>query len=86
MGARRRTGAAQQQLRAFSRTEATPIPAALTALADTPHREAAENPIGPCGLHRPRVGSHRVAHQVEDGELIILVVEIGDRREIFRGI
>ncbi len=57
--------------------------AALTALGDDPYREDADikKLAGPSGLHRPRVGSYRVAYQVLDGELVVLAVKVGDRRD-----
>ncbi len=64
------------------------ILAALTALGDDPFREDADikKLTGPSGLYRLRVGSYRVAYRVEDGELLILVVKIGDRRDVYRSI
>ncbi|MFD7922323.1 type II toxin-antitoxin system RelE/ParE family toxin [Streptomyces sp. NPDC059740] len=82
------TAAAQRQLRAIDRPAAMRILAALTALGDDPYREDADikELAGPSGLYRLRVGSHRVAYRVEDGELVVLVVKVGDRREVYRGI
>ncbi|MFJ4704837.1 type II toxin-antitoxin system RelE/ParE family toxin [Streptomyces anulatus] len=80
------TAAAQRQLRAIDRPTAMRILAALTALGDDPYREDADikKLTGPSGLYRLRVGSYRVAYQVEDGELIILVVKVGNRRDVYR--
>ncbi|MFF2539019.1 type II toxin-antitoxin system RelE family toxin [Streptomyces cyaneofuscatus] len=82
------TAAAQRQLRALDRPAAMRILAALTALGDDPYREDADikKLTGPSGLYRLRVGSYRVAYQVEDGELIILVVKVGDRRDVYRSL
>jgi mRNA interferase RelE/StbE len=82
------TAAAQRQLRAIDRPSAMRILAALTALGDDPYREDADikKLTGPSGLYRLRVGSYRVAYQVEDGELIILVVKVGNRRDVYRSI
>lgn len=82
------TTAAQRQLRAIDRPAAMRILAALTALGDDPYREDADikKLTGPSGLHRLRVGSYRVAYQVEQGELIVLVVKVGDRRDVYRSI
>ncbi|MFJ9414464.1 type II toxin-antitoxin system RelE/ParE family toxin [Streptomyces sp. NPDC101227] len=79
---------AQRQPRAIDRPAAMRILAALTALGDDPYREDAdvEKLSGPSGLYRLRVGNYRVAYQVADGELIILVVKIGDRRDVYRTI
>ena len=31
-----------------------------------------------------RVGNYRIAYQVNDGELVVLVVKVGNRRDIHR--
>ncbi|MEU2392975.1 type II toxin-antitoxin system RelE/ParE family toxin [Streptomyces sp. NPDC007369] len=82
------TTAAQRQLRAIDKPAAMRILAALTALGDDPYREDADvkKLRGPSGLYRLRVGSYRIAYQVLDGELVILVVKVGDRRDVYRGI
>ncbi|MGW2713843.1 type II toxin-antitoxin system RelE/ParE family toxin [Streptomyces argyrophyllae] len=80
------TTAAQRQLRAISRPDAMRILTALTALGEDPYREDADvkKLTGPSGLYRLRVGSYRVAYQLNDGELVILVVKVGDRRNVYR--
>jgi len=35
-------------------------------------------------LYRIRVGDYRVVYQIEDKDLMILVVNVGNRREIYR--
>ncbi|WP_426497807.1 type II toxin-antitoxin system RelE family toxin [Streptomyces sp. D54] len=80
------TAAAHRQLRAIDRPAAMRILAALTALGDDPYRVDADikKLTSPSGLYRLRVGSYRVAYRVEDGELIILVVKVGNRRDVYR--
>ncbi|HEX5568106.1 MAG TPA: type II toxin-antitoxin system RelE/ParE family toxin [Streptomyces sp.] len=82
------TTAAQRQLRAISRPDAMRILTALTALGDDPYREGADvkKLTGPSGLHLLRVGSHRVAYRVNNGELVVLVVKVGDRRDVHRNL
>jgi len=82
------TTAAQRQLRAISRLDAMRILTALTALGDDPYREDADvkKLTGPSGLYRLRVGSYRVAYQINDGELVILVVKVGDQRDVYRNL
>ncbi|MFD3910485.1 type II toxin-antitoxin system RelE/ParE family toxin [Streptomyces sp. NPDC058603] len=82
------TTAAQRQLRAIDRPAAMRILTALTALGDDPYRENADikKLTGPSGLYRLRVGNYRVAYQIDDGELLILVVKIGDRRDVYRNL
>ncbi|WP_335978298.1 MULTISPECIES: type II toxin-antitoxin system RelE family toxin [Streptomycetaceae] len=80
--------AAQRQLRAIDRPAAMRILTALTALGDDPYREDADvkKLIGPSDLYRLRVGAYRVAYRVEDGELLILVVKVGNRRDVYRAL
>ncbi|PJE95670.1 plasmid stabilization protein [Streptomyces carminius] len=82
------TTAAQRQLRAVSRPDAMRILTALTALGDDPYREDADvrKLTGPSGLYQLRVGNYRVAYQVNDGELVVLVVKVGDRRDVYRNL
>jgi mRNA interferase RelE/StbE len=39
---------------------------------------------GPEGFYRIRVGDYRVIYTVEDDRLIVLVVRIAHRREVYR--
>ncbi|WP_299540287.1 type II toxin-antitoxin system RelE/ParE family toxin [uncultured Streptomyces sp.] len=82
------TTTAQRQLRAVERPAAMRILAALTALGDDPYREDADvkKLVGSSGLYRLRVGNHRLAYQIENDELVILVVKAGDRRDVYRSI
>lgn len=82
------TTAAQRQIRAIDRPEAMRILTALTALGDDPYREDADikKLAGPSGLYRLRVGNYRVAYQVNDGELVVLVIKVGNRRDVYRGL
>ncbi|GAB2937582.1 type II toxin-antitoxin system RelE family toxin [Streptomyces heilongjiangensis] len=82
------TTAAQRQLRAVTRPDAMRILAALTALGEDPYRQDVDvkKLTGPSGLYRLRVGSYRVAYQVNDGELLVLVVKVGDRRDVYRNL
>lgn len=82
------TAAAQRRLRAISRTDAMRILTALTALGDDPCRQDADvkKLTGPSDLYRLRVGSYRVAYQINDGELVVLVVKVGDRRDVHRSL
>ncbi|WP_406008520.1 type II toxin-antitoxin system RelE/ParE family toxin [Streptomyces sp. NBC_00637] len=82
------TTAAQRQLRDIARLDAMRILTALTALGDDPYRQDADvkKLTGPSGLYRLGVGSYRVAYQINDGELVILVVKVGDRRDVYRNL
>jgi mRNA interferase RelE/StbE len=36
------------------------------------------------GLWRYRVGDHRIICEIKDKDIIILVIEIGDRKDVYR--
>ena len=44
--------------------------------------KALTGPLG--GLWRYRIGDFRVICKIQDGELRVLVVELGNRREVYR--
>ncbi len=54
------------------------------AVADDP-RQTGKALTGPLGnFWRYRVGDYRIICDIQDGELCVLVVEIGNRKEIYR--
>jgi mRNA interferase RelE/StbE len=80
------TAAARRQLRAIDQTTALGILHALSRLGDDPYRDDADvkKLSGHDDLYRLRVGMYRIAYLIDDGKLVILVVEVGHRREIYR--
>ncbi|MFG2377586.1 type II toxin-antitoxin system RelE/ParE family toxin [Streptomyces sp. NPDC048504] len=80
------TAAARRQLKVIDQTTALRILHALSRLGDDPYREDADvkKLSGHDDLYRLRVGVYRIAYTIDDGKLVILVVEVGHRREIYR--
>jgi mRNA interferase RelE/StbE len=74
------------QLRAIPQPAALTILRALTPLGDDPRRPDAnvKKLVGHEDRYRLRVGDYRVIYEVSDGQLIILIVGVGHRREIYR--
>jgi len=57
--------------------------AAIDALLDNPYRGTAlKGDLS--GLRRVRVGDYRVIYEINEGELIILVIRVAHRREVYR--
>lgn len=79
---------AQRQLRAIDRQQALRILTALTSLGDDPHRDDADSKklTGHDGLYRLRVGNYRVVYEIRDDVLVILVVNVGNRRDVYRNL
>jgi mRNA interferase RelE/StbE len=79
---------AVRQLRAIPQPAAMTILQALTPLGDDPRRPDAnvKKLAGYEDRYRLRVGDYRVIYDVTDKQLVILVVGVGHRREIYRAI
>jgi len=77
---------AVRQLREIPQSAALTILRALTPLGDDPRRADADvkKLAGYDDRYRLRVGDYRVIYEIIDGQLIILVVGVGHRREIYR--
>jgi mRNA interferase RelE/StbE len=56
----------------------------IDLLASAPRPHGSEKLTGMDGLFRIRVGDYRVIYLVRDDRLLVLVVAIGHRREIYR--
>ena len=74
------------QLRAIPQPVALTIVQALTPLGDDPRRSDAnvKKLAGYADRYRLRVGDYRIIYEVVDRQLIILIVGVGHRREIYR--
>lgn len=57
---------------------------AIAKLGDDPRPHGAIALQGLSGAYRVRVGDYRVVYAVDDGRLVVLVVDLGHRREIYR--
>ena len=79
------TPAAQKELDRLSRPVRTRIDAAIIRLADNPRPHAVRKLQGTEeDTYRIRVGSYRVVYRIYDTELVVLIVRIGDRKDIYR--
>jgi len=54
-------------------------------LADNP-RPAGCTKLSGYDRYRIRVGSYRIVYGVEDDELVVMVVKVGHRKDVYRGI
>ncbi|KJS54630.1 plasmid stabilization protein [Streptomyces rubellomurinus subsp. indigoferus] len=82
------TSHARRQLRGIGQLEAMRVLTALTALGDDPFADGPDvkKLAGNDALYRLRVGDFRVVYQVRGEVLVILVVHVGHRREVYRGL
>ncbi len=60
------------------------IAAAIDRLAVDPRPSGVRKLTGADNLWRIRVGDYRIVYEIEDDRLVVLIVRIGHRRDIYR--
>lgn len=76
--------AARRQLKKVDAPARRRIQATLELLADEPRPPAATQLVGGTGEWRVRTGDYRIVYEIDDGELLVLVLAGGHRREVYR--
>ena len=74
---------AQKQLSKINRQDQDRIISSIESLANNPRPDGCKKLSGRPAW-RIRIGSYRVIYEIQDEKLIVLVVRIGHRREIYR--
>jgi mRNA interferase RelE/StbE len=77
------TAPALRDLRRLDRQSAERVRAVVRRYADTQHGDVRKLE-GVAGHYRLRVGVYRVIFRPEDGHLIIVVLHVGHRRDVYR--
>jgi mRNA interferase RelE/StbE len=75
---------AVRQLRKLPQSVQERIVRRVEALAADPRPRGSVKLEGEADLYRIRVGVYRVVYQVRDNELIVLVLRVGHRRDVYR--
>jgi mRNA interferase RelE/StbE len=57
---------------------------ATDALETNPRPSGVVKLAGSDDLYRVRVGDYRIIYQVQDARLVVVVVKVGNRREVYR--
>jgi len=78
------TRSALKTLRKLDREIARRALRAIDALAQDPRPPGCRQLKGGAGEIRIRIGDYRVIYEVHDAEVVILVLHIGHRREVYR--
>ncbi len=78
------TSAARRDLAALSHDVLRRIDAHIRALAEQPYPPGAQKLQGGEGLFRIRIGDYRLIYTVEHHRLVVLIVRVGHRRNIYR--
>lgn len=77
---------ARRQLKQLSDIEQQRVRRAIRRLAQDPRPKGARlvASTGPERIWRIRVGDYRVLYQVNNDQLVMLVIRVGHRREVYR--
>ena len=78
------TPAAERAFLALSKDVQRRIDQRLLTLQDNPRPAGITALKGDAGILRLRVGDYRVLYTVHDDQVVILIVAVGHRREIYR--
>jgi mRNA interferase RelE/StbE len=75
---------ATKDLRAIDRKWIPKIVEAIEALESDPRPQGCKKLVGSDHTYRLRVGDYRVVYDIQDDMLIILVVRVRHRRDVYR--
>ena len=75
--------AAVRQLRKLDPPGRRRVQAAIDLLAEDPRPPGARQLVGGAGEWRVRTGDFRIVYDIRDGELLVLVVKVGHRRDVY---
>ena len=72
-----------RQLRKFDPDVRRRIQGAIELLAVEPRPPAATRLVGGSGESQVRTGNYRIVYEINDNDLVVLVLRMGHRREIY---
>ena len=76
--------AAARQLRKFDPHVRRRVQAAIELLAEDPRPPAATRLVGGAGEWRVRTGDYRIVYEIQQDQLLVLVLNVGHRREVYQ--
>jgi mRNA interferase RelE/StbE len=75
---------AERDFKSLSHQIQSRVEKKIQNLAENPFPSGVKKLIGEENLYRIRVGDHRIVYTIESGKLIVLIVTIKHRREVYR--
>ncbi|TDI48791.1 MAG: type II toxin-antitoxin system RelE/ParE family toxin [Acidobacteria bacterium] len=77
---------AEKQIRKLPRKDQVRVLQAIRPLASAPHPPGSRKVRGYDDVFRIRVGTYRILYRVWGRRLVIIILKIGHRREIYRSL
>ena len=78
------TRTAEKQLRRIAKRDRNRMVEAIRGLADSPRPHGARKLQGYDDVYRIRVGRSRVVYEVFDDRVIVIVLKVGHRKDIYK--
>lgn len=78
------TARAARDFRAIARKDQERIGKRIDGLAENPRPYGVRKLEGEEDLYRIRVGDFRIIYLIEDRRLVVVVIRIGNRRDVYR--
>ena len=75
---------AQKKLQSLPRDLALRIDRKILSLQTDPRPPGTKKLSGEDEIYRARVGAYRIVYQIKDDQLIVLVIRIGHRKDVYR--
>ena len=75
---------AERQLKKLPREDQKRVAAAILGLGEDPRPQGSRKLTGYDDVYRIRVGRFRVLYSVEEKKVIVIVLKIGHRKDVYR--
>jgi len=74
-----------KDLRGIPRADVRRILARIEGLRDEPRAHGCEKLVGPDESYRVRQGVYRIVYTIHDEQVVVEVIRVGHRGEVYRG-
>jgi len=76
----------EKELRKLPKSVLTPIIKKIQKLAKNPRPNGSTKLHGAKNLYRTRHTDYRIIYEINDGQLVILIIKVAHRKEVYRNI
>ncbi len=74
----------EKELRKLPKSTLTAIVSKIQKLAENPKPNGSVKLRGATNLYRIRFSDYRIIYRINDGELVIIVIKVAHRRDVYR--
>ena len=74
----------EKELRKLPKSTLTAIVSKIQKLAENPKPNGSVKLRGATNLYRIRFSDYRIIYRINDGELVIIVIKVANRRDVYR--